>query len=234
MADRKVSIAEARATTRYAEAQRVRLGEQRDEARLQARTREADAARREASLARSEAARARDETEMARNDAATARSAAEAAQRAEMETAAETAREAAEYQRQISALQAETTERGLVLTLGDVLFATGSAELQSGGNRNLDRLVAFLNEYPERTVLIEGHTDNVGNAEYNRGLSQRRADSVRSYLIQQGIPSQSLSASGIGLARPIADNDTPGGRQQNRRVEIVIENPSGAVVQRRL
>lgn len=241
MAERKVSIAEAKANTRYAEEQRVRLGEQRDEARLLARTREADSARSDASLARNEAARARDETAAARSaaararvDSATARSAADAAQRAEREAAANAAREKAEYQRQIDALQAETTERGLVLTLGDVLFATDSAELQSGANRNLDRLVDFLNEYPERRVVIEGHTDNVGSSAYNKGLSQRRAESVSSYLTQQGIAARSLTASGIGMERPIVGNDTASGRQQNRRVEIIIDNPAEPVVQRRL
>ena len=86
--------------------------------------------------------------------------------------------------------------------------------------------MSFLNQYPERRVLIEGHTDNVGSADYNQGLSQRRADSVRYYLTQQGIASQRLSTDGIGMDRPVANNDTATGRQQNRRVEIIIENPS--------
>jgi outer membrane protein OmpA-like peptidoglycan-associated protein len=205
MADRTVSIAEAKAATRYAEDQRARLGEERDEARLQARTREVDKARDEASRARS---------------------AADAAQSSEAESAAVAARQAAEYQRQIDALQAEITDRGVVLTLGDVLFATGSAALQGGADNNLNKLVSFLNQYPERRVLIEGHTDNVGSADYNQGLSQRRADSVRYYLTQQGIASQRLSTDGIGMDRPVANNDTATGRQQNRRVEIIIENPS--------
>lgn len=241
MADRKVSIAEAKANTQFAEAQRTRISEEREEARLQARTREADRARSDASLARSDAERARNETDTARSDAArarvdseTARSAADAAQESERAMAGAAAREAEDYQRQIDALQAETTSRGLVLTLGDVLFATGSAELQSGTNQNLDRLVDFLNEYPERRVLIEGHTDNVGNAEYNRNLSRQRAESVKSYLTQQGIASRALSVSGIGMDRPVTGNDTASGRQQNRRVEIIIENPSGPVEQRRL
>lgn len=207
MADRKVAIAEAVASARFAEDQRARLGEERDEARLQARTREAD---------------------RAHSDAARARDAAEAAQIARMQTAADAAREAAEYQRQIDELQAATTERGLVLTLGDVLFATASAELQSGAHRNLDKLVDFLNEYPERGVLIEGHTDNVGSVDYNQGLSRRRAESVMSYLVRQGIASQRLSAAGLGMDRPVASNDTASGRQQNRRVEIIIDNPPRA------
>ncbi len=211
IADRKVAIAKAKATSRYLEAQRARLAEERDEARLQARTREADEARGEASRARSEAEAAR-----------------EAARSSEEKAAAVAARQAEEYQRQIDALEAEITERGMVLTLGDVLFATGSAELQGGANKTLDKLVDFLKQYPDHRVQIEGHTDNVGSRDYNQELSRRRADSVRYYLEQQGIASRRISASGIGMDRPIANNDTELGRQQNRRVEIIIENPSNA------
>lgn len=83
--------------------------------------------------------------------------------------------------------------------------------------------MSFLNQYPEQSVQIEGHTDNVGSAEYNQGLSQRRADSVSHYLTRLGIASQRLSASGIGMDQPVANNDSATGRQQNRRVEIIIE-----------
>ena len=178
MAEQKVEIARAKATTRYAEDQRERLGQERDAARLAARTEEADRAR----------------------------------------------SSSADLQRQIDILQAEATERGIVLTLGDVLFTTGSAELQSGGDDNLNRLVDFLNQHPERRVLIEGHTDSVGNAQSNQRLSERRADSVRSYLTRQGISPDRLSTSGMGEARPIATNEDASGRQQNRRVEVIIEN----------
>ena len=218
MADRKVEIARAKATTRYAEHQRTRFAEERDAARLAARTLEADRARMEAEDARAEARRARD-------DASTARSEADAARAAQAETAAEAARRAEEMERQIALLEAEVTDRGLVLTLGDVLFTTGSAQIEAGNSNRLNRLVTFLNQYPERRVLIEGHTDNVGSAAYNQDLSQRRADSVRNYLTQQGIGSQRISTSGMGLHRPIASNDSTAGRQQNRRVEIIIENP---------
>lgn len=196
MADRKVAIARARAKTRYAEAQRARLAEERDAARLAARTQEADTARTEAQRARG----------------------------AEAETTARAAREAAAMQRQIEELEAEATDRGLVLTLGDVLFATGSAQLEGGADRNLAKLETFLNRHPERKVLIEGHTDSVGSAAHNRELSRQRAESVRSYLVRAGIDPQRLSVAGMGMDRPVASNDTAMGRQQNRRVEIIIEN----------
>lgn len=198
MADRKVAIARARAETRYAEDQRARLAEERDAARLAARTREADTARTDAERARDAAAEAR----------------------------AKAARETAGMQLQIEELEAKATDRGLVLTLGDVLFATGSAQLQGGADRDLGKLVTFLNKNPERQVMIEGHTDSVGSAAFNRELSRQRAESVRRYLVREGIASQRLDVSGMGMDRPVASNDTALGRQQNRRVEIIIENPT--------
>jgi len=143
--------------------------------------------------------------------------------------AAAAARNAEDLQRQIAALEAEATDRGLVLTLGNTLFATGRSDLRPGGATSLDKLVVFLNEYPDRNVAIEGHTDDVGSLGMNQTLSQQRADSVRSYLVQQGIQSRRLTASGMGETQPIADNLSDSGRQQNRRVEVIIENPSSAI-----
>jgi outer membrane protein OmpA-like peptidoglycan-associated protein len=214
-ADRKVEIAIAQASTRYAEDQRETLTEERERARLAARTREADRARADADAARAGAANA---ALLASADAARAADAAGAA-----------AREAAELQRQIDELQAKETDRGLVLTLGDVLFTSGQADLKAGAASNLGRLATFLHQNPGRNVEIEGHTDSVGDDDYNQALSQRRADSVRSFLIQQGIGPERIRASGKGEHQPVADNDSSGGRQQNRRVEVIIENPRPAI-----
>lgn len=192
MADRMIEIARAKGETRLMEAERELLGEQRDAARLAARTLEADRAHAEAS--------------------------------SQAEAAAQSAGEAEELQRQIDTLEAEATERGLVLTLGDVLFATGSAEIQGGTNQNLEKLADFLKKYPDRQVLIEGHTDNVGSAAFNQTLSRQRAESVQRFLINRGIDSRRLRVSGFGFERPVASNSTALGRQQNRRVEVVIEN----------
>ncbi len=189
LADRKVEIAKAQAETSLAEDQRVVLSAQRESSRLDARTREADAAH---------------------------------------VAAANSEQQTAELQRQIEALQAKPTDRGLVVTLGDVLFDTGKASLKPGATSNLNKLVAFLNEYPDRTVVIEGYTDSIGGEDYNQGLSERRADSVKSYLAGQGIGSIRLSASGKGESDPVAGNDSAAGRQQNRRVEVVISNPPAA------
>jgi outer membrane protein OmpA-like peptidoglycan-associated protein len=119
-------------------------------------------------------------------------------------------------------LKASKTDRGVVITLGDVLFATGSADLKSGSRQTLDKLTAFLQAYPKREVQIDGYTDNVGSADYNQGLSERRADSVRDALTRMGIARDRILTKGLGESSPVADNDTAGGRQQNRRVEVIV------------
>lgn len=176
MADHKVEIARAKATTSHLESQRDQQRDTRDSARLASRTAEADKARRgEANL-----------------------------------------------QRQLDAMQAKPTDRGIVLVLGDVQFATGSSELRRDGDGNLNRLVEFLKQHPDRTVTIEGHTDSVGNANSNQQLSEQRANAVRTYLVRNGIPASRLTASGMGEGHPIGSNTSEQGRQQNRRVEVVI------------
>ncbi len=207
IADRKVDTARAQAQARLTEDQRKVLSAQREGARLESRTREADIARSDANIARADADLSRSQAEMARMDTDAAK------------------QKAAELQRQIAELNAKATERGLVVTLGDVLFATGRSELKGGSASNLSKLAAFLKQYPDRTVLIEGHTDNVGSDASNVSLSQRRADSVKSYLVGQGVGAARLTSSGMGEGSPTAGNESATGRQQNRRVEVVISNP---------
>jgi outer membrane protein OmpA-like peptidoglycan-associated protein len=146
------------------------------------------------------------------------------------EATADAREENAELQRQIDALQARPTDRGLVLTLGDVLFESGRAELKPGAASNLGQLVAFLAKYPSRTVAVEGHTDSVGGDDYNLGLSQRRADSVRTQLVSRGVDAARITSMGAGESSPVAGNDTAAGRQQNRRVEVIISNPALAAL----
>jgi outer membrane protein OmpA-like peptidoglycan-associated protein len=121
-------------------------------------------------------------------------------------------------------LAAKETDRGLVLTLGDVLFETGKADLKPGAAAGLDQLVGFLDQQPERSVMIEGHTDSVGAEGYNMTLSQQRADAVKAYLVGRGISPQRVMAVGKGEALPVASNGNAAGRQQNRRVEVIVEN----------
>jgi len=222
IADRKVDTARALAETKLSETERLTLNEQAEKARLDSRTREADRAKTDAMVARAETAEQKLAASAARNEADNALLAANASQMA----ANASQQQAAELQRQIEILQAKPTDRGLVLTLGDTLFATGKSELKSGATANLDRITAFMNEYPKRTAAIEGFTDSMGSDDMNQSLSQRRADAVKNYLVGQGVGSNRLTSSGRGENAPIADNGSAEGRQQNRRVEVVINQPT--------
>jgi outer membrane protein OmpA-like peptidoglycan-associated protein len=130
-----------------------------------------------------------------------------------------------DLQAQMAALQAKQTDRGMVLTLGDVLFSTGRADLKPGSVANLDRLVSFLGQAPDRSVRIEGHTDDRGGQDMNQMLSQKRAESVAMYLTGRGVAVSRVTAVGEGFSSPVADNNTEAGRQANRRVEVIIQNP---------
>lgn len=215
VADRKVNIAWAQAQSRFAEDQQKVLAKARDDARLDSRTREADLAQQDARNARTDAATARQQTDAAQQQVLNAKADADNA-----------AQLASELQAQIKLLNARQSERGWVVTLGDVLFDTGKANLKSATSQHLADLASFLSKYPLRGAIIEGHTDNVGSSGYNQGLSQQRADSVRNFLLGRGIQSGRLSSLGKGEELPIAGNDSAGGRQQNRRVEVIITEPA--------
>jgi outer membrane protein OmpA-like peptidoglycan-associated protein len=224
MADRKVDIAKALAETSLAEDQRTTLSQERETARLDARTHEADVANDRAAAARTDSAEQKVAADQSRVDADAARANAASSQ---LQTA-ELQKQALAMQQQLADMQAKVTERGVVLTLGDVLFTTGKADLKSAAAGNLNKLVAFLGQYPNRTVLIEGYTDDIGSADYNQGLSQRRADGVKAYLAGQGVGIVRLTSLGKGESDPVGDNSSLEGRQQNRRVEVIVSNPPAA------
>ena len=134
---------------------------------------------------------------------------------------------AASLEQELSDLKAKKTDRGLVLTLGDVLFDTGKATLKPGAYATIDRLASALKEDTARKVVIEGHTDSVGSDDFNQVLSQNRAQSVQAALMERGVSGSQISAVGKGEAFPVASNDDAAGRQQNRRVELIFtEDPS--------
>ncbi len=198
-------LAQAHAAAKADDA-RVAAGQgERDKIQLAARTRDADAA----NLAAENAKQATN-TALGERDAAT--------------------NQAAQLQAEVDQLKAKPTPRGLVLTLGDVLFDTGRAQLNPGAGRKLDQLAQFLTEHPERRVQIDGFTDSVGAESYNQDLSQRRADAVRTALITRGIDPSRIGSQGYGKSFPVADNADSGGRQLNRRVEVVIGDDSGAAI----
>ena len=194
-------------------AEKAKAEAERARAFAEARAREAEGAR---LIARDEAEKA----ERAKREAEQARLAALAeagkAQRAKGETD--------QLMRELSDLKAKLTERGIVLTIGDVLFASGKFELSPQAMRSVDKLAEFLEKNPNRNVLIEGHTDNVGSDAFNLTLSQKRADSVKEMLVSKGIAEERITRKGYGKKYPAASNDTAAGKQENRRVEVIILN----------
>jgi len=156
---------------------------------------------------------------------------AQAAQReaqASQETALQARAELEQLRQDYAALEAKQTERGMVLTLGDVLFDTAESTLKPGAMATIDRLAEFLSRNETTQIRIEGHTDSVGTEEYNAALSERRARAVADAVAARGIPGSRIATAGRGESLPVASNDTAGGRQQNRRVEIIFSGPDGS------
>jgi outer membrane protein OmpA-like peptidoglycan-associated protein len=221
-----------------------------EQARLQAEAAKAEAVRmkQEAEKAAADAARQKQEAEQATAAAVAQQQAAQAAaeqaardkaaavdQRRAAEAEAEKARQAAaraesekaELRAQLlnqlnSILQTRDSARGLIVNMSDVLFDTGSYTLKPGAREKLAKISGILLAHPGLTLQIEGHTDSVGSDDFNQQLSERRADSVRDFLAENGVSASSITARGFGKAQPVATNDTADGRQRNRRVELVV------------
>ncbi len=141
----------------------------------------------------------------------------------------EAKRRADMLEQELKDLRGKRTDRGVVVTLGDVLFDTGKATLKPGAYTTIDRLATVLKQDAERKVLIEGHTDSVGSDEYNQSLSESRASSVQAALFERGVAANQISTVGRGESTPVASNDDAGGRQQNRRVELVFQDDRSRV-----
>ena len=219
VAERKAQIASTVGATRKIEEDTQQLSKETGDILLQKREREL-AARAETEDARKAAeARARDAETKAR-EAEQARAQADAEAKAR---AAEQAKTTA-LTRELADLKAQQTERGLVLTVGDVLFVTGKAEIAAGGLRSINKLAEWLKKNPTRNLLIEGNTDNTGPEDFNLRLSQQRADAVRDALTSKGVASDRIATRGYGPKYPAVGNDSAAGRQQNRRVEVVVLN----------
>lgn len=129
-------------------------------------------------------------------------------------------------------LQTKQTERGTLVTFGDVLFDHDRADLKPGGMRDVQKLADFLNENPDRKIIVEGYTDSTGADSYNQGLSERRADAVRRALTRAGVDPQRIQTAGYGKAYPVAGNDSASGRAMNRRVEVTISHDNKRVAPR--
>jgi outer membrane protein OmpA-like peptidoglycan-associated protein len=203
---RNAAAARAAADREREVAEAARLAADRDRADAEAQRASADALRRQAEA----------QAQQAAEQAAQARAAAEQAERDK-----EALRDKLREQLNII-LETRETARGLIVNVSDVLFDFNSANLKPGAREKLARVAGILQAYPGLQIAIEGHTDSVGSDEYNQRLSERRAVSVRTYLTQNGTPESTVTALGFGEAQPVATNASSAGRQQNRRVELVV------------
>lgn len=214
VAKQKIALAQETAKQKSAETEVANAGKERDQLRLDQRTNEADQAKRAAQKAQSDA-------ELAQRDAVLAQGETQAARQ-----------RAAILEAQLADLAAKKTERGMVITFGDVLFGTDLARLTPTGMTTAQKLADVLQQNPERAVLVEGFTDSTGSDFHNQELSERRATSVRSALQEMGVAPERIAVRGYGEAYPVAANDTGSNRQLNRRVEIVLSNGDGMIRQR--
>ncbi len=189
---------------------------------LEARTYEADEANKSIELARR---KAQEQATLLAVKTVEGQQSAEAAAAAEAR--------AKQLEAEVAQLQAIKSERGLVITLGDVLFDTGQAELKGSAMGTISKIANFMRTYPTRTLLVEGFTDSRGSETYNLDLSQRRANAVRSTLTAGGVEASRIAVRGYGESYPVASNETPVGRQLNRRVEVIISDEEGRIVERR-
>lgn len=220
LAERKTQVAVTIADGKVAERDIDKLNVEKAQMNARKQTLEAERAKRETERAMGEAERARMAAAADVERAAIAKRQADA----EAAKAAKAKAESDKLMKELASLKAQQTERGIVLTIGDVLFATGKADLSASAKKSVGTLAEFLQENPNRNVLIEGHTDSVGADDYNLALSQRRADSVKDDLLENAIYAGRITAVGYGKKFPVASNDTKAGKAQNRRVDVVILN----------
>lgn len=211
VAKQRIATALEVAKGKAAEADIATASRQRDQVRLEARTAEAERAKREAEAAQAQAQQAQAQAEAAQQQNAAL------------------AQRAAQLEALLGDLQAVKTERGYVVTIGDVLFATNQASLTPNGMSTLRKLADVMAQNPNRTVLVEGFTDSTGSTSHNQELSQRRANAVANALAEMGVARERIAMRAYGEAFPVASNDTAGDRQLNRRVEIVLSNEGSPI-----
>ena len=229
LAKQKIATAQEVAKQKQAEADIAASGKERDAVRLEARTAEADRAKMDAAAAKNAAAMSAAEAAAAQNQAAAAQGQVAAAEAQAREAQAR----AAQLEALMTDLQAKKTERGLIITIGDVLFGVDQANLTANGQATLRKLADALAQNPNRTVLVEGFTDSTGSTKHNQELSEKRAASVRAALVEMGVARDRVAMRAYGEAFPVAPNDNAGNRQMNRRVEIVLSNEGAAIAPRR-
>jgi len=230
--DERIANQQRAAADQAAQAKAAQEAEAQQRAQAEQQKAAAELQKAAAERAAAQEAEARAEAEKAQAEAEKARAAAQADAQRQKEAAAQAERDKQDLRAKLleqfnRVLPTRDTPRGLVVNMGDVLFDTGKSDLRPPAREALARLAGVVSNYPSLHLDIEGHTDSTGTVDFNQTLSEKRANAVRDYLISQGLSPESLAAVGLGQDNPVADNSTAAGRQQNRRVEIVI---SGEVI----
>ena len=233
---RRLEAEQARKAAEAAQAEAVRMKQEAEKAAAEAARQKAEAdqaraaalaqqqqAEAAAAQASKDRAAAQAAADQAARDKAVAQADAEKARQAAAQAEAEKAQLRSQLLAQLnSILQTRDSARGLIVNMSDVLFDFGSYTLKPGAREKLAKISGIVLAHPGLTLQIEGHTDSVGTDEFNQQLSERRADSVREFLAENGVPASSITARGFGKSQPVASNDTAEGRQRNRRVELVV------------
>lgn len=228
VASQRVTIAQETARQKTSDKAAASGAGEREKIRLDARTAEADAATGAAAASKLNAEASQRQSEASQRQSEASQRQSEASQRQAQDADARSR----QLETQLKELDAKKTERGLVITLGDVLFDTNKSELKAGGMRNVQKLAGVLKQYPQRNVLIEGFTDSTGSSDHNQGLSDRRAGAVRTALQDTGVSADRISNRGYGETFPVASNATAEGRQLNRRVEIIVSEDGKPIAPR--
>jgi outer membrane protein OmpA-like peptidoglycan-associated protein len=221
IAQQRIAVAQEVATQRSVTAEAARNAAERDQIRLDQRANEADQARNNAA-----------QSQLAAQAAMNAAAEADRQRRDAQRNTLDAQTHAAQLQAELDDLSAKQTNRGMVITLSDVLFSTDQARLNPEGMRTAQKLADVLQQNPQRKVLVEGFTDNTGSTPHNQDLSERRAEAVRSALAGMGIAGGRVTIRGYGPAYPVAPNDSSSNRQMNRRVEIVLSDETGLISER--
>ena len=224
----KIALTNEVASRKSSEADIASAAAIRDQVRLDQRTLEANQARMKAEDAERAAQAARDAAAAATQQKNQAQANESEAQR----LAAEALARNQQLEAQLAEMSAKKTERGLIITLGDVLFSIDQARLNADGQRIVQRLATVLQQNPKRAVLVEGFTDSTGSTQHNQDLSERRAVAVRDALLELGVTRSQIAVRGYGESYPVAPNDTAINRQLNRRVEIVLSDERGVITPR--
>jgi outer membrane protein OmpA-like peptidoglycan-associated protein len=235
LSSRRVTLAQETSATRQAQTVVEGARAERDAMLLTLRTQEADEAQRRLAGAERRVDRQGAELAQAGRDAAADKAQLAQADRAAATSQAELVRSdarTAALEAELKLINARRTERGIVVTLGDMLFDSGQSRVLTAGAASVGGLAEFMRRNPNRRASIEGHTDSMGGDSANQQLSDRRAGAVRDMLVGLGIGNERLSTVGHGEANPIASNDTAEGRRSNRRVEIVFAREAGDILTR--